>query len=249
MVPRVSLLFFKARTPPPRATPRAASARGGGGLADPVLGVDDHHGDGPGERGLRSGLVGAGGELGGAGGQGQVQGPHEPRSAPEERGCEVRQAPQALRAAVAMVGHDPEPVHHSAGSFLGGALRLLHARPAAPWTVASLAAQVGVSRAGLAKRFTNALEEPPLTYLTRWRMTLAADLLVDDPKTTVAEVARAVGYADAFGFSAAFKRTRGTAPSEFRQRGARGTTTVQRLTPQPDPDVRRRHRRPAREAP
>jgi AraC-like DNA-binding protein len=100
---------------------------------------------------------------------------------------------------------------------VGEALRLLHARPAAPWTVAALAARAGVSRATLAKRFTDLVGEPPLTYLTRWRMTLAADLLVERDGATVAEVARAVGYSDPFGFSAAFKRVRGVTPSRYRR--------------------------------
>lgn len=104
----------------------------------------------------------------------------------------------------------------------GRALQLLHAEPAAPWTVAALAGRVGVSRATLAKRFSDLVGEPPLTYLTRWRMTLAADLLLDRPELTVAGVARSVGYAEPFGFSAAFKRVRGLSPSEFRRTTAAG---------------------------
>ncbi len=100
---------------------------------------------------------------------------------------------------------------------VGHALRLLHAEPAAPWTVASLADRAGVSRATLAKRFTDLVGEPPLTYLTCWRMTLAADMLAERETATIAEIARAVGYSDAFGFSAAFKRLRGVNPSEFRR--------------------------------
>jgi AraC-like DNA-binding protein len=100
---------------------------------------------------------------------------------------------------------------------VGRALRLLHAEPAAPWTVAALAGRTGVSRSTLAKRFADLVGEPPLTYLTRRRMALAADLLVERDSATVADVARAVGYADPFGFSAAFKRVRGTTPSEFRR--------------------------------
>ncbi|WP_224389749.1 AraC family transcriptional regulator [Pseudonocardia sp. ICBG1293] len=100
---------------------------------------------------------------------------------------------------------------------VGSALRLLHTEPAAEWTVASLAARVGVSRSTMAKRFGDLVGEPPLTYLTRWRMTLAADLLVEREEATIAEVARAVGYADPFGFSAAFKRIRGVNPSRFRR--------------------------------
>ena len=107
---------------------------------------------------------------------------------------------------------------------VGHALRLLHAEPAAPWTVATLADHTGVSRSTLAKRFTELVGEPPLTYLTRWRMTLAADLLVDEKSATVADVASAVGYSDPFGFSAAFKRVRGTNPSEFRRTATTGSS-------------------------
>jgi len=100
---------------------------------------------------------------------------------------------------------------------VGDALRLLHADPAAPWTIAALADRARVSRSTLAKRFAELVGEPPLTYLTRWRMTLAADLLAQRDTATVAEVARAVGYADPFGFSAAFKRVRGVNPSDYRR--------------------------------
>lgn len=109
----------------------------------------------------------------------------------------------------------------------GDALRLMHADPAAPWTVASLADRIGVSRSTLAKRFTELVGEPPLTYLTRWRMTLAADLLVERQDATVASVARTVGYSEPFGFSAAFKRVRGVSPSGFR-RSATGVSAPER---------------------
>ncbi|MEV0775618.1 AraC family transcriptional regulator [Streptomyces sp. NPDC050428] len=109
---------------------------------------------------------------------------------------------------------------------VGDALRLLHAEPAAPWTVAALAERTGVSRATLAKRFADLVGEPPLTYLTRWRMTLAADLLVEQRAATVADVARTVGYSDPFGFSAAFKRVRGTNPTDFRRAATAATTAT-----------------------
>ncbi|MDO9406959.1 AraC family transcriptional regulator [Patulibacter sp.] len=101
---------------------------------------------------------------------------------------------------------------------VGAALRLLHADPAATWTVAGLAARTGVSRSTLARRFAELLGEGPLTYLARWRMTLAADLLSAPEPTMLEEVAQVVGYADAFAFSTAFKRIRGVSPSEFRRR-------------------------------
>ncbi len=106
---------------------------------------------------------------------------------------------------------------------VGHALRLLHDEPAAPWTVGALAGRAGVSRSTLAKRFADLMGEPPLTYLTRRRMTLAADLLLDG--ASVATVAREVGYADPFAFSAAFKRVRGVNPSGFRKRPPERTAT------------------------
>ncbi|MCK2218775.1 AraC family transcriptional regulator [Actinomadura sp. ATCC 31491] len=98
---------------------------------------------------------------------------------------------------------------------IGEALRLLHEHPARRWTVAALAGEVGLSRAAFAQRFTGLVGRPPLGYLTDWRMTLAADLLRDG-RETVAEVARRVGYQDAFAFSVAFKRARGATPSAWR---------------------------------
>ncbi|MCG5463459.1 AraC family transcriptional regulator [Micromonospora sp. NPDC053740] len=99
---------------------------------------------------------------------------------------------------------------------VGPVLRAMHDAPGRQWTLASLAAQAGVSRSTLAKRFTALVGEPPLTYLTDWRMTVAADML-SESSATVAAVARHLGYADAFGFSAAFKRVHGMSPSRHRR--------------------------------
>ncbi|NUS44737.1 MAG: AraC family transcriptional regulator, partial [Mycobacteriaceae bacterium] len=98
-----------------------------------------------------------------------------------------------------------------ADPVVGPALESIHRRPARAWTVAGLAAEAGVSRALFAKRFSQVVGQPPLTYLTEWRMTEAEELLAD-PELTVAAVAKAVGYADPFGVSAAFKRHRGASP-------------------------------------
>jgi AraC-like DNA-binding protein len=94
---------------------------------------------------------------------------------------------------------------------------MLHDDPARPWTVAALAAAVGVSRAALARRFTTLVGEPPMVYLTGWRLALAADLL-REPDATVAAVARRVGYGSPFALSAAFKRVRGVSPQQHRRR-------------------------------
>ncbi|MCF3118334.1 AraC family transcriptional regulator [Streptomyces arenae] len=99
----------------------------------------------------------------------------------------------------------------------GPALRALHAHPERPWTVEVLARAAGVSRATLTRRFGDLLGSSPMAYLAEWRMSLAADLL-DAPDTTVAAAARAIGYRDEFAFSTAFKRHRGTTPTEHRAR-------------------------------
>lgn len=114
---------------------------------------------------------------------------------------------------------DPPGWYGALGDAVAGpALRAMHEDPAHPWTTAELARRAGVSRTTLAKRFTELVGDGPVAYLAEWRMTLAADLLTR-PELTVAAVARRVGYADAFGFSAAFKRLRGESPTAFRRRG------------------------------
>jgi AraC-like DNA-binding protein len=124
----------------------------------------------------------------------------------------------AVRACLTRPGADP-PAWYRASSdpIVGPALELMHNNPAHPWSVASLAAQVGASRASFARRFADLVGEPPLTYLTNWRLDLAADQLAATD-ATVGRVARAVGYASAFAFSSAFKRRTGRSPSDHRAR-------------------------------
>ncbi|HZM30269.1 MAG TPA: AraC family transcriptional regulator [Acidimicrobiales bacterium] len=100
---------------------------------------------------------------------------------------------------------------------VGPALRHLHNDPSRAWTVASLAAATGVSRAALARRFTELVGEPPMTFLTGWRLALAADLL-REPGATVGGAAQQVGYATPFALSTAFKRVNGVSPRDYRER-------------------------------
>ncbi|MFL1379366.1 MULTISPECIES: AraC family transcriptional regulator [unclassified Nocardiopsis] len=125
----------------------------------------------------------------------------------------------ALRAWFDRPEADPPAWYTALGDpVVGAALRAVHNRPDTAWTVAELARVCGVSRATLARDFTALVGVPPMAYLAEWRMTLAADLL-RNTQETVGAIARRVGYADAFAFSAAFKRVRGVSPSEHRRGG------------------------------
>ncbi|GIF44112.1 AraC family transcriptional regulator [Actinoplanes xinjiangensis] len=97
------------------------------------------------------------------------------------------------------------------------ALHAMHREPGRNWTVAGLAATGGLSRAPFARRFTGLLGRPPLTYLTWWRMTMAAGLL-RRTDLTVGAVAGRVGYGSEFAFAAAFKRRFGMPPGRYRRR-------------------------------
>jgi AraC-like DNA-binding protein len=95
------------------------------------------------------------------------------------------------------------------------ALRLIHEQPAKPWTVAILADAASLSRATFARRFTRLLGAPPLAYLMRWRMNLAAKAL-RETRRSLDEIARAVGYESGPAFSKAFRRLYGEAPGRYR---------------------------------
>jgi AraC-like DNA-binding protein len=94
-------------------------------------------------------------------------------------------------------------------------LTRMHTEPAAPWSIDRLAREANLSRATLIRRFRALVGEPPLAYLTRWRMELAARNLreTDDP---VGSIAHRVGYESEFAFSRAFSRLRGRPPGRYR---------------------------------
>ncbi|WP_290050187.1 AraC family transcriptional regulator [Amycolatopsis solani] len=100
---------------------------------------------------------------------------------------------------------------------IAAALEALHADPAAPWRIEDLAARVGLSRATLGRRFTALTGQPPMAYLTWWRLTTAARLL-QDTELPLPSIAAKVGYGSPFAFSHAFKRQFGVAPGGFRAR-------------------------------
>jgi len=104
-----------------------------------------------------------------------------------------------------------------ADPVVGPAIRMLHEEPAHPWTIQELAHRIGVSRAALARRFNDLVGEPPMSFLTSWRIALAADLLLE-PDATVGSVAPQVGYGSSFALSTAFKRLKGISPQQYRLR-------------------------------
>ena len=74
-----------------------------------------------------------------------------------------------------------------------------------------------MSRSAFAARFSELVGEPPLQYLARWRMTLAAQRLRED-NAVIANVAESVGYANPVAFSKAFARLQGVGPGAFRRK-------------------------------
>ena len=110
--------------------------------------------------------------------------------------------------------------------YVGRALALLHERPAAPWTIEDLSSQVGLSRSALHERFVALIGQPPVQYLTNWRMQLASRLLLEG-RSTVAKVAADVGYDSEAAFARAFKRLVGMPPAAWRRSHELGAQRVQ----------------------
>ena len=100
--------------------------------------------------------------------------------------------------------------------FVGRALALLHAQPARGWTVDELARKAGLSRSALAQRFTQLLGQPPMQYLARWRLQIAAQELRHGTRS-LAAIAERVGYESEAAFNRAFRREFGTPPASWRR--------------------------------
>jgi transcriptional regulator GlxA family with amidase domain len=107
-------------------------------------------------------------------------------------------------------------------SEVGRALALMHRKPAHPWTIASLAREVSVSRSVLAERFRHYLNESPIAYLTRWRLQLGGQML-SSTSYSVARIAAEVGYESEAAFNRAFKREFTIPPARFRTRSRSGS--------------------------
>ena len=99
---------------------------------------------------------------------------------------------------------------------IGRAITLIQRDPARPWTIASLAYEVAMSRSAFAARFSQLVGEPPMHYVTRWRMHLALTWLKED-RATLGELALRLGYQSEAAFSRAFKRCMGVPPGAVRR--------------------------------
>ena len=127
--------------------------------------------------------------------------------------------------------------------FVGRALALMHDAPATEWTVDELGRRVGLSRSALHERFAEMIGQPPMQYLTNWRMQVAASLL-RNTNATVASVAQDVGYDSEASFARAFKRLVGSPPAAWRRRTAHPAQAVCRRVA--DTDRTGSHADPAR---
>jgi len=106
---------------------------------------------------------------------------------------------------------------------VGKTLALLHRQPGHAWTIAELATTVGVSRSALVARFTRYVSDPPMAYLTGWRLRLAAQALTSSSKG-VADLAAAVGYESEAAFNRAFKRAFGVPPARYRRQNRKAAS-------------------------
>ena len=119
-----------------------------------------------------------------------------------------------------LAGLPPEQAGWLAGlrdPFVGKALSLMHAKPAQDWTIEELGKEAGLSRSVLAERFSDLVGMPPMQYLAKWRMQIAAQLLASGV-SNIASVAAEIGYSSEAAFSRAFKKIVGVPPSEWRRR-------------------------------
>jgi AraC family transcriptional regulator, alkane utilization regulator len=116
----------------------------------------------------------------------------------------------------AMPAHNPGWLAGLRDPQVSRCLALMHGEPSRPWTVEGLANEVHVSRSVLAEKFAELVGAPPMQYLTRWRMIVAARMLRSE-QANLARVAEGVGYESEAAFNRAFKREYGVSPGQWRQ--------------------------------
>jgi AraC-like DNA-binding protein len=130
--------------------------------------------------------------------------------------CELMFVEVVRRHLETIAGDEPSWLAGLRDRHVGDALSILHARPTYGWTLDELAREVGLSRSVLTERFGHFVGMPPMQYLARWRMQIAARLLCDSD-VNIATVADEVGYGSEASFSRAFKKLVGAPPAAWRR--------------------------------
>lgn len=130
---------------------------------------------------------------------------------------------QMVRAYVAQSGAPPGMLAAIADKHIGAALRFMHRVPQDPWTLETLAQQVGMSRSAFAARFNQLVGQTPMQYLTFWRMQKARELL-REARLGTAAIAERVGYQSEAAFAKVFKKVVGMGPGAFRRGGSARST-------------------------
>jgi AraC-like DNA-binding protein len=124
---------------------------------------------------------------------------------------------QAIRSHLVELSQDaPGWLAASRDPQVARVLWLLHRNPEREWTVGSMAGAVYMSRSAFAERFHRLVGQPPLTYLSTWRMHLAARMLRGD-NARLAAVADRLGYGSEAAFSTAFRKRYGVSPGAYRR--------------------------------
>jgi len=123
---------------------------------------------------------------------------------------------ELLRASTLERSSKPSFVRALSDGSIGKALQLIHNNPSDPWTVQSLATEVGMSRSRFAARFSEYIGFSPMAYLSDWRMQKALSLL-DERRSTVQQIASLTGYRSSAAFTRAFSNKFGYSPTEYRQ--------------------------------
>lgn len=126
---------------------------------------------------------------------------------------------QVIRAYIAQIKQCKETpgwLKALADTEIGPALTLIHEKPESPWTVATLADAVNMSRTSFATKFAALVRQTPIDYLTSWRMQKAVALIRDE-RANVEDIASAVGYTSRAAFAKAFKKELGQSPGEYRR--------------------------------
>jgi AraC-like DNA-binding protein len=113
---------------------------------------------------------------------------------------------------------------------IGRVISEIHRNPGKPWTLESLACEASMSRSAFAARFTELVGEPPMRYVTRWRMN-SAQACLRERNVTVAELANSLGYESEAAFNRAFKRHIGISPGVAKRSRSASSSTVNADSP------------------